>query len=113
MKHKSLIWWLYGQITCADGRKCTAKEEIEAIDEENKLIRLKIIEGEILEEFKNFTCTIHVIDKGEICGVKWIFEFEKIHDHGPYPTDLMDFAIGITRDIESHHLQAWLSYSII
>ncbi|XP_057521245.1 MLP-like protein 43 [Amaranthus tricolor] len=98
----SIILWTYTH----DGRKCTAKEEIEAIDEENKLIRLKIIEGEILEEFKNFTCTIHVIDKGEICGVKWIFEFEKIHDHGPYPTDLMDFAIGITRDIESHHLQA-------
>lgn len=65
-------------------------------------------------KLKNFTCTIHVIDKGEICGVKWIFEFEKIHDHGPYPTDLMDYVIGITRDIESHHLQAWLlSYIII
>lgn len=89
----------------ADGKKCTAKEIIEAIDEKNKLLRLKVIEGSILEEYKNFTVTIHVVDKGEISAVHWILEFEKFDDYGAYPTDVMNFVIGLTKDIESHHLK--------
>jgi len=90
----------------SDGKKCVAKEIVEAIDKENKSIRFKIIEGDLLNEFKSFALTVQVIPRGERTGVKWTAEFEKIHDDGPYPTKLIEFCIAVTRDIESHHLKA-------
>uniref|UniRef100_A0A7C9E466 Bet v I/Major latex protein domain-containing protein n=1 Tax=Opuntia streptacantha TaxID=393608 RepID=A0A7C9E466_OPUST len=100
-KPGSVIFWNY----TLDGKKCVAKELVEAIDEENKYIRFKIIEGDLLKEFKSLTISLQVILKGEITTVKWIAEFEKIHDDGPYPTKILDFLIAVTRDIEAHHLK--------
>ncbi|KAK9671459.1 hypothetical protein RND81_12G031400 [Saponaria officinalis] len=100
-KPGSVIFWEY---TLLDGKKCVAKEIIEKIDEENKLVRFKIIEGDLLKEFKSFTLSVHVLPRGELTGVQWIAEFEKIDDSGPYPTKLMDFLISVTKDIEKHHL---------
>uniref|UniRef100_A0A803MRV8 Bet v I/Major latex protein domain-containing protein n=1 Tax=Chenopodium quinoa TaxID=63459 RepID=A0A803MRV8_CHEQI len=62
--------------------------------------------GDLLEEFKSLTISIHVIPRGEITVVKWSAEFEKIADDGPYPTQIIDFCIGITKDIERHHINA-------
>ncbi|XP_074302943.1 MLP-like protein 31 [Silene latifolia] len=87
-----------------DGKKCVAKELIEVIDEENQLVRFKIIDGDLLKEFKSFTLTVHVLPRGELTGVKWISEFEKIDESVPYPTKLIDFCIAVTKDIETHHL---------
>lgn len=69
-------------------------------------MRFKVIEGDLLKEFKSFTIIVHVIPKDKITGVKWIFEFEKIHDEGPYPTKLIDYCVALTKDIEAHHLKA-------
>ncbi|CAO2823213.1 unnamed protein product [Amaranthus hypochondriacus] len=99
-KPGSVISWDY----TLDGKKCVAKEIVEAIDEENKMVRFKIIEGDLLQEFKSLTVSLHVIPKPEFTAVKWCAEFEKISDDGPYPTKLMDFCIAITRDVEAHHL---------
>jgi len=92
-------------LSLADGKKCVAKELVEVIDEQNKYVRFKIIEGDLLKEFKSLTVSLQVVPKGEITAVKWTTEFEKIHDDGPYPTKILDFAIAITRDIEAHHLK--------
>ncbi|KAK9698732.1 hypothetical protein RND81_08G127300 [Saponaria officinalis] len=90
--------------TC-DGKKCVAKEIIEEINEEKKLVRYKMIEGStLLEDFKSMIVTMQVIPKGEIDAIMWTFEFEKLADIGPYPIALMDLAICVTRDIEAHHL---------
>ncbi|KAL2901728.1 Kirola, partial [Bienertia sinuspersici] len=86
-----------------DGVKHSSKVIVEAIDEE-KLVRFKNIEGSLLEEYKSFISTMQVINKGEITTVKWTLEFEKLDDYGPYPTKVMDFVIGMTRDVEAHHL---------
>ncbi|XP_074307355.1 MLP-like protein 31 [Silene latifolia] len=96
----SIIFWDY----TLDGKKCVAKELIEEIDEEKQLVRFKIIDGDLLKEFKSFTLTVHVLPRGELTGVKWISEFEKIDESVPYPTKLIDFCIAVTKDIETHHL---------
>lgn len=100
--HGSVVAWHY---THLDGKQCVAKC-IVGRDEDKKLTSFKVIEGNLLEDFKNFTAYVQVIPQGEITAVKWIAEFEKINDDGPYPTDLMDLWIALTRDIESHHLNA-------
>ncbi|CAO2838151.1 unnamed protein product [Amaranthus hypochondriacus] len=52
----------------------------------------------------NYTL-VQAIPKQDFTAVKWIAEFEKIHDEGHYPTKVIDFWIAITRDIEAHHLK--------
>ncbi|XP_021738096.1 MLP-like protein 31 [Chenopodium quinoa] len=99
-KPNSVIFWNYS----VDGEKCEAKVVVEAIDEKSKLVRFKVIEGSILKEYKSFVVTLEVVDRGAITAVKWAVEFEKFEDFGPYPVKLMDFIIGMTRDIEAHHL---------
>ncbi|XP_021751180.1 MLP-like protein 43 [Chenopodium quinoa] len=100
-KPGSIILWNY----TVDGKKCVAKEVVEAIDEEKKSVRFKVIEGDLLKEFKSITFSIHVVPKGQTTAVMWAAEFEKIADDGPYPTKIMDFCIHLTRDIEKHHLK--------
>uniref|UniRef100_A0A803KTF6 Bet v I/Major latex protein domain-containing protein n=1 Tax=Chenopodium quinoa TaxID=63459 RepID=A0A803KTF6_CHEQI len=89
-----------------DGKKCVAKELVEAIDKKNKLVRFKVIEGDLLNEFNSFIIIVQVIPKDQITAVMWTIEFEKKHDEGHYPTRVMDFCVEVTRDIEAHHLKA-------
>ncbi|KMT15739.1 hypothetical protein BVRB_3g057170 [Beta vulgaris subsp. vulgaris] len=100
-KPGAIIFWNY----TLDGKKCVAKELVEAVDEEKKMVRFKIIEGDLLKEFKSFTLVVQVIPKDNITGVRWTAEFEKVHDEGHYPTKLIDFCIAVTKDIEAHHLK--------
>jgi hypothetical protein len=40
--------------SCIDGQAKVAKEKIEAIDDTNKSITFKVIEGDLLQEYKSF-----------------------------------------------------------
>ena len=57
-------------LSLVNGNKCVAKELVEAIDGENKYIKFKIIEGDLLKEFKSLTVSLQVVPKGEITAVK-------------------------------------------
>ncbi|XP_074314739.1 MLP-like protein 31 [Silene latifolia] len=101
-KPGSIIQWEY----TLDGKKCVAKEIVEEIDEEKKLIKFKLIEGsDLLKDFKSMSVTLHVVTKGEIDAILWEINFERFDDFGLYPTGLMDFIIGMTRDVEAHHVK--------
>ncbi|KAK1380611.1 MLP-like protein 34-like [Heracleum sosnowskyi] len=96
----SIISWNYVH----DGKDMFAKEIVEVIDEEKKSITFKVIEGNVLEIYKNFKVTCHVDTEGEDHLVTWTFEYEKMHEDVEDPHTLMDVLVGITKDIESHHL---------
>ncbi|KAH9613718.1 hypothetical protein KSS87_004875 [Heliosperma pusillum] len=98
----SIIEWNY----TIEGKKCFTKEVIEAIDEEKKIIKFRVIEGDYFTDYKNMLISVHVIPKGDIDAILWEIEFERFDDHGPYPTNLMDYFISVTRDVEAHHLNA-------
>ncbi|KAF7132219.1 hypothetical protein RHSIM_Rhsim09G0094600 [Rhododendron simsii] len=97
----SVIFWNYTH----DGKEKTAKEVIEAIDEEKKLVRFKVVEGDLLQLYKTFIFTVHVDTKGENNLVTWTLEYEKLNGDVEDPTTLMDFCIVVTKDIETHHLK--------
>ncbi|KAK9668320.1 hypothetical protein RND81_13G051300 [Saponaria officinalis] len=100
-KPGSIIQWEY----TLNGKKSIAREVVEAIDEENKMAKFRLIEGsEILKDYKSMTISLHVIPKGEYDAVMWKVDFERFEDHGPYPTDIIDFFITMTRGIEAHHI---------
>ncbi|KAL3849150.1 hypothetical protein ACJIZ3_011032 [Penstemon smallii] len=95
----SIINWRYTH----DGKAKMAKELIQAIDEEKRMIKLKVLEGDVMEEFKEFIVTFHVETKGGIDLVTWTFEYETLNDDGEHPISLLAYFIAITKDIENHH----------
>ncbi|XP_021723647.1 MLP-like protein 34 [Chenopodium quinoa] len=89
-----------------DGKSSrSAKTEIEEIDEQKRLVRQKITEGDILDgQYKSMICTCHVEPKDkETCIVKWVIEYEKVHPNIPEPTSLMDALLNAAKDIDDHH----------
>lgn len=89
---------------CVDGKERVAKEIIEAIDEENKSVTFKVIEGDLMEHYKEIKLTVHVDTKGEDNLVTWTIEYEKVKDDVADPHTLMEFCLHVTKDIETHHL---------
>ncbi|XP_074266294.1 MLP-like protein 31 [Silene latifolia] len=99
-KPGSIIQWDY----TLDGKKSVAKQELEVVDEEKKMIKFKFLEGsDLLKEYKNMSVTFQAIPKGDFEAILWDIDFERFDDFGPYPTSVMDFFIKVTRDVEAHH----------
>ncbi|KAG6433355.1 hypothetical protein SASPL_104965 [Salvia splendens] len=95
----SIICWTYTH----DGKQRKAKELVETVDEEKKLIVLKVLEGDLLELYKNFVITSHVEKKGnDIDLVTWTLEYEMLNEDVEHPITLLSYFIDITKDMESH-----------
>ncbi|CAO2841932.1 unnamed protein product [Amaranthus hypochondriacus] len=101
-KPGSVIAWKYK--TAASGKPLIAKNIIEEIDKEKKLVRQRCIEGDLLDDYKTITGICQVIPKdSETCIVKWGFEYEKLHPDSPEPTALLDALLAAAKDIDDHH----------
>ncbi|EYU33127.1 hypothetical protein MIMGU_mgv1a019445mg [Erythranthe guttata] len=87
-----------------DGKERVAKEIIEALDEENKSVTYKVIEGDLMELYKTFKLTVRVDTTGEDNVVTWTFEYEKLSEDIPDPHTLMEFFGTMTKSIDSHHI---------
>ncbi|XP_017220979.1 kirola-like [Daucus carota subsp. sativus] len=97
----SVITWKY----TIDGKAKVTKDRVEAIDEEDKSVTFKVIEGDLLRlSFKIFVITVHVDTSGEDNFVTWSLDYEKVDESVKDPTDYLDLVLRITKDIEAHHL---------
>jgi len=94
----SVIYWDYVH----DGQAKVAKEKIEAIDETNKSITFKVIEGDLLKEYKSFKIFVQASPKGEGSLVHWSMEYEKLKEDVPEPKTLLQFAVDMSKDIDGH-----------
>ncbi|KAJ9563787.1 hypothetical protein OSB04_008947 [Centaurea solstitialis] len=95
----SVLCWNY----TVDGKKQTAKEVVEELDEKNHKIVMKVIEGDLLGDlYKSFKLIFHVEPKGDGQLAVWTLEFEKLNKNVPYPTAFMDFLLDVTRDMDAH-----------
>ncbi|KAG5608373.1 hypothetical protein H5410_019654 [Solanum commersonii] len=81
------------------GKEIVVKEAIEEMDDEKKLIKKKVIEGDLLEYYKSFYVTIQVEIKDESNLVTWIIEFEKKNVNVPDPHTYMELCLSVTKDI--------------
>ncbi|CAM8936368.1 unnamed protein product [Rhodiola kirilowii] len=100
----STIVWDYVH----DGKKCFAKEIVEAIDHENNSTTFRVIEGDLMELYKDFRLIVKATAKkeGEGSIVHWTLEYEKLHDGIPDPTSLLEFLHAVTIDIDLHLQEA-------
>ncbi|KAL3625469.1 hypothetical protein CASFOL_030923 [Castilleja foliolosa] len=95
----SIISWSYTH----DGKHKIAKQLIQTINEEKKLIEFKTLEGDLMEEYKDFLVTLHVETKNNIDLVTWTMEYETLNEKVDHPISLLAFLVDLTKDIETHH----------
>ncbi|XP_022726601.1 MLP-like protein 31 [Durio zibethinus] len=99
----SVIFWSYVR----DGKAKTLKEVVEAIDSEKNSITFRVLEGDVMKDFKSYVITIQASPKsgGEGSIVHWTMEYEKQHEGIAHPEDALQFAVEISKDIDSHLTQ--------
>ncbi|KAI5677883.1 hypothetical protein M9H77_08833 [Catharanthus roseus] len=95
----SKVFWHYNH----DGKDKVAKEIIEEINEEKQSMRFKVIEGDLMEIYKNFYIIYHVDTNGPDSLVTWTLEYEKLREDYPHPGTLLNFLLHMVEDIEAHH----------
>ncbi|XP_057781595.1 kirola-like [Salvia miltiorrhiza] len=94
----AIIYWTYTH----DGKEETAKEVIQSIDKEKKMIKFKVLEGDVMELYKDFVITLHVEDKGDIELVTWTLEYEMLNEEVGHPITILSYLIDVAKDIETH-----------
>ena len=81
------------------------KERVE-IDEENKSMTVFVFDGDVMENYSSFKCNLQIIPKLHGRSIaRWSWEYEKLNSDSPAPNKYMDFAVYLTRDIESNLLK--------
>ncbi|KAL0337380.1 UNVERIFIED_CONTAM: Kirola [Sesamum calycinum] len=80
----SVIQWKY----ILDGKEQTAKQLLHDIDETKKQIKFKMLEGDLLELYKNMVLAVHVETKGGVDFITWTVEYELINPiiHTRFPS---------------------------
>ncbi|CAN4081065.1 unnamed protein product [Withania somnifera] len=82
------------------GQKRFMKKLVEIIDPPKKLIRWKVIEGDVLESYNSFTITT----SSEHEWITWTLEYEKRTEDTPEPLIQLGLILDMTKDIEAHLL---------
>ncbi|KAG8498694.1 hypothetical protein CXB51_005080 [Gossypium anomalum] len=97
----TIVHWSYME-------RLKGKGMVEAIDPDKNLVTFRVIEGDLMEEYKNFVITIQVSPKSEGSGsvVHWTLEYEKLHDGIAHPETLLQFVQDVSKDIDEHLTQA-------
>ncbi|KAK8529193.1 hypothetical protein V6N13_102130 [Hibiscus sabdariffa] len=96
----TIINWSY----VLDGKAKQAKEVIEAVDPNKKLIIFRVIEGDLMEEYKSFLLSIQVSSKSEGSGsvVHLTLEYEKLHQGINHPQTMLQFMKDVSNGIDAH-----------
>lgn len=83
-----------------------SKETIDMVDEANKAVAYRVIDGDLLKYYQSFKCILTVAPKGEGEGssVKWSCEFEKAHEQVPEPSIIKDFAVKNFQELDAYVL---------
>ncbi|KAJ4709999.1 MLP protein [Melia azedarach] len=96
-------WGKAGCVICwhfvYDGKTQTCKEVMEEIDFENKKTTYKVVEGNLLENYRSFYFMLQVTPKGEGSLVNWTLKYEKMNHDVPEPNAMLQFAVDVTKDI--------------
>ncbi|KAK8529195.1 hypothetical protein V6N13_102127 [Hibiscus sabdariffa] len=96
----TIIIWSYMH----DGKLKKAKQVIEAVDPNKNLIIFRVIEGDLMEEYKSFLVSIQVSPKSEGSGsvVHWTLEYEKLHQGIDHPHTMLQFVKDVSNGIDAH-----------
>lgn len=94
----SLVFFI---LLITDGQKKIMKQVIEAVDPDKKLIKWKVIEGDILESYSFFI----IVTSCEHEWATWTFEYEKKTEDTPEPLSFVGLILDVTKHIDDHLLK--------
>lgn len=103
----SIKQWTY---VAAGNFSEVSKETVESIDEKNKSIAFRTVEGEITKHYKSFKATVQVTPRGDGCSrnnsssVKWNIEYEKQNEAVPAPNKYLNFVVILTNNVDAYLL---------
>ncbi|WMV22699.1 hypothetical protein MTR67_016084 [Solanum verrucosum] len=97
IKAGSIVSWKYYEA----GQEMYMKHLIEAVDPHKKLIKWKVIEGDLLELYNYFDFTTSCDHQ----WTTWTIEYEKKTEDTPEPLIHLSHIFDMTKDIEGHLLQ--------
>lgn len=86
----------------ADGKPMVANERIEAVEPKKNMIKFRVLEGDLMKEFKSFLFTIQVTPKQGGPGgvVNWRMEYERIDENVAPPETLLQVCIKTSKEID-------------
>ncbi|KAJ1271403.1 hypothetical protein BS78_06G125800 [Paspalum vaginatum] len=86
-----------------------AKEKLELADDENKVVSYSVVDGELVEFYKNLKITLKVspAKEGEAGAavVNWAMEFDKASDQVPDPDVIKETATKTFHDLDDYLLK--------
>ncbi|KAK8493254.1 hypothetical protein V6N13_122159 [Hibiscus sabdariffa] len=97
----SVRQWYYA----LEGQSLTVKEVIEKIDDTNRTIVYKALEGDCLKFFKSLNYILNVTQMGDGCLVKCTMEFEMQKDDIPDPVMYADFLNTLIKNVDAFLLE--------
>ncbi|KAK8615713.1 hypothetical protein V6N13_017296 [Hibiscus sabdariffa] len=97
-----------------DGKDKVAKEVVQAVDPDKNLVTFRVIDGDLMKEYKSFLLTLQALPKSEGSGsiVHWTFEYEKLHEGVDHPETLLQLGLDLSKDIDAHLTQAKIRSSV-
>ena len=94
-----------------DGEPKTAKEIIEKKDDENYSITWKIVDGDLLKEYKSFKMGVQATPTGTGSLVHMTFEYENNNGCSQEPHSLKEFTLHNVKNIHAYLLNAQLNHA--
>ncbi|WVZ86005.1 hypothetical protein U9M48_032854 [Paspalum notatum var. saurae] len=80
-----------------------AKEKLELADDENKVVSYSVVDGELVEFYKNLKITLKEGEAGAV--VNWAMEFDKASDQVPDPDVIKETATKTFHDLDDYLLK--------
>ncbi|KAK8959384.1 MLP-like protein 34 [Platanthera guangdongensis] len=88
------------------GSRPFAKEKIEVVDHEKKLVTYSVIDGEILNYYKSFSPTLGVASKADGGAVvTWSVEYEKLNEVVPEAEIIKELAVQTLKELDAYLLK--------
>ncbi|KAL4290073.1 hypothetical protein GQ457_14G025730 [Hibiscus cannabinus] len=87
------------------GKSVTVKEMIEKIDDTNRTIVYKVLDGDCMEFYNRWNFIINVTQMGDGCLVKYTMEFEKKNDDAPDLVMYDDFFTTSIKNVDAFLLK--------
>lgn len=78
---------------------------VEEVDEENNSVTFKVIEGDLLDQYKSFKFKVQCIPKDKGSVVHWDLIYEKLHDDIPDPHSMLQFVADVSNDLGAHLME--------
>nr|GLL32914.1 UPF0503 protein At3g09070, chloroplastic-like [Ipomoea trifida] len=85
------------------GKTETAETFMDIIDNEKKIVKYRIVKGDILNSYKSFIVTCEVETNGDDKFVTWTVVYEKLKEEIPEPLSYMEYFFTVTKELDDHH----------